>query len=338
MVSFLKFFTIVPHQHVHIIERLGRYNRQLEPGISFLIPFFETVAYKISLREEAINIEKQTAITKDNVSVNMDGVLFVKVYDPYKASYSVERPLEAVRLLANTVMRSEVGKLRLDRLFQERAELNKAIVRNVTAASEVWGINCLRYEILNIEPPEEIKKSMQYEAEAERLKRRDILLSEGKMMSEINVATGQKQAAILNSEGDAETINIITAKEKEALDMIGKAIAEGQSKEVIEYIIYQNYYKNLRNILKKGKVTVAPAGEKSQDLTSLAAIMMMADARKGSPQVFETDHVADKRRERKEVEKEIGATKEDYINLVKKMKYYDNPVLYSTDDEAKKTK
>jgi len=341
--NYLRLFTFVPERHTYIIERLGKFSKQLEPGFNWLVPFLDKVAYKQSLKEEAIKIEKQTAITQDNVFLNIDGVLFIKIFDPIKASYEVENPLEAVRLLALTLMRSEIGKLKLDKLFQERVELNKAINQGVNMAAEIWGISCLRYEILNIDPPDDIKRSMQSEAEAERLKRKDILLSEAKKIAEVNMATGKNRASILNSEGEAESINVITDKESAAIQMISDAIAKGNSNGVIDYMLLQHYLRDYENTIKKGKITVTPSGsgtgtsEGNNDLTTLAAMLLANQSRPnevrfgdfGSPQAFKTSN-------RGGSDAFNEPTQEDYVQLVKKLRVYDSPALYSSDDEVAK--
>jgi len=339
--SFLRLFTFVPEKHVYIIERLGKFNRQLEPGFNWLVPFFDNVSYKHSMKEEAIKIEKQTAITQDNVSLNIDGVLFVRILDPFKASYQVEEPLQSVKLLALTLMRSEIGKLRLDKLFQEREELNKAINQGVNSAAEIWGISCLRYEILNIDPPEDIKKSMQSEAEAERLKRKDILLSEAKKISEINIATGKNKSAILKAEGDAESINLVTEKEREAIKMISDAIGSGNGQAVIDYILLQNYLRGYENTIKKGRITVTPSsGGKDgngSDITTLAAMLLANQTQARTPVYLPSEpFYNEEKRGPSTGEFSVEPTKEDYADLVKKLRVYDNPVLYSSDEEALK--
>lgn len=343
--SYFRLFTFVPEKHIFVVERLGRFHQQLQPGFNWLTPFFDKVAYKHSLKEEAVKIEKQTAITQDNVSLNIDGVLFFRVFDPLKASYQVENPLESVKLLALTLMRSEIGKLKLDKLFQEREELNKAINQGVNSAAEIWGIQCMRYEILNIEPPEDIKKSMQSEAEAERLKRKDILLSEAKRISQVNIATGKNKASILQAEGEAESVNVITDKESEALSLISDSIAQGKGRDVINYILLQNYLRDYENTLKKGKVTVAPnstgqgaAGGSNSELTTLAAMLLANQTRSYSFRPQEEKTHATRSALRNETSSEFfdEPSQDDYINLAKKMKVYDNPVLYSSDDEALK--
>ncbi len=172
-------FVTIPQQHVMIIERMGKQVRMLEAGIRFKIPFLEYVAYHHSLKESILPVDSQNAITRDNVKIKIDGVLYFKIMDPYKASYCVNDPIKAISLLAQTSMRSEIGKLDLDRTFEEREHLNTHIKNALNAASDKWGIDCMRYEIKDIKPPEEIKRSMELQAESERVKRSKILNSEG---------------------------------------------------------------------------------------------------------------------------------------------------------------
>lgn len=181
-----------------IIERFGRYVKLLEPGLKFKIPLFEIVAYHHSLKEQVLDIHQQTAITKDNVKVSIDGIMYFKVTDPVKASYSVSEPIKALQLLAQTSMRSEIGRLDLDRTFEERESLNANIKQALNDASSKWGIDCMRYEIKDIKPPDEIRRSMELQAESERIKRSKILNSEGERQSKINHAEGVKQGYILD--------------------------------------------------------------------------------------------------------------------------------------------
>lgn len=173
----------------------------LSPGFNFKIPFVDAVSYHHSLKEQVLDIDGQTAITKDNVKIRIDGVLYFKVTDPYKASYAVNNPINAISLLAQTSMRSEIGKLVLDRTFEERDSLNRCIKQSLNQASEKWGIDCMRYEIKDIKPPDEIKRSMELQSESERIKRAKILNSEGEMRSKINRAEGIKRESVLDGEG-----------------------------------------------------------------------------------------------------------------------------------------
>ena len=186
-------FVLVPQQHVMLIERFGRFTRQLPPGLHFKLPMLEIVSYHHSLKEQVLPIDSQTAITKDNVKIRIDGVLYFKINDPYKASYEVSQPIRALSLLAQTSMRSEIGKIELDRTFEERETLNVEIKQALNEASGKWGIECMRYEIKDIKPPDEIRRSMELQAESERIKRSKILNSEGERQSKINIAEGIKQ-------------------------------------------------------------------------------------------------------------------------------------------------
>lgn len=189
-----------------MLHRFKKFSTKLEPGINFKIPFVDTVEYVHDLREQAIEITSQVAVTKDNVALHIDGVLYIQVVDPFKASYEVESYKEAVMNLAQTTMRSEIGKMSLDSLFEERETLNQRIVLSVEKEAFEWGVHAIRYEIKDIEPPTAIQKSMVLQAEAERRKRASILTSEGDMMANVNIAEAEKQALVLEAEGHAQSI------------------------------------------------------------------------------------------------------------------------------------
>ncbi|XP_071375458.1 stomatin-like protein 2, mitochondrial isoform X2 [Centroberyx affinis] len=194
----------VPQQEAWVVERMGRFHRILEPGLNFLIPILDRIRYVQSLKEIVIDVPEQSAVSLDNVTLQIDGVLYLRILDPFKASYGVEDPEYAVTQLAQTTMRSELGKLTLDKVFRERESLNSNIVHSINQASDDWGIRCLRYEIKDIHVPPRVKESMQMQVEAERKKRATVLESEGTRESAINVAEGHKQAQILASEGQKE--------------------------------------------------------------------------------------------------------------------------------------
>ncbi|KAH1168560.1 hypothetical protein KIL84_013150 [Mauremys mutica] len=217
----------VPQQEAWVVERMGRFHRILEPGLNFLIPLLDRIRYVQSLKEIVINVPEQSAVTLDNVTLQIDGVLYLRIMDPYKASYGVEDPEYAVTQLAQTTMRSELGKISLDKVFRERESLNACIVDAINQASDCWGIRCLRYEIKDIHVPPRVKDSMQMQVEAERRKRATVLESEGTRESAINVAEGQKQAQILASEAEkAEQINKAAG---EANAMLAKAKAKAEA-------------------------------------------------------------------------------------------------------------
>uniref|UniRef100_A0A8K9VA56 Stomatin-like protein 2, mitochondrial n=1 Tax=Oncorhynchus mykiss TaxID=8022 RepID=A0A8K9VA56_ONCMY len=198
----------VPQQESWVVERMGRFHRILEPGLNILIPILDKIRYVQSLKEIVIDVPEQSAVSLDNVTLQIDGVLYLRILDPFKASYGVEDPEYAVTQLAQTTMRSELGKLTLDKVFRERETLNTNIVHSINQASDDWGIRCLRYEIKDIHVPPRVKESMQMQVEAERKKRATVLESEGHKEAAINVAEGRKQAQILASEGQkAEQIN-----------------------------------------------------------------------------------------------------------------------------------
>jgi regulator of protease activity HflC (stomatin/prohibitin superfamily) len=261
---------IVPQQQAWIIERVGKYNRTLEPGLSFIIPFMDRVAYKHSLKEKAVDILQQSAITKDNVSLSLDGVLYVRIINPFDASYGVENPYYAVTQLAQTSMRSAIGKLVMDKTFEERELLNNQIVEAINEAATTWGIQCMRYEIKDIDPPATIIKAMEAQVSSERQKRAHILESEGKMQSMINVAEGDKRSVILNSEGDMnEKINIAKG-ESESILLIAKATATGIEKiaesiqksggsDAVAMKIAQQYIEAFQKIAQDGNTIIVPS-------------------------------------------------------------------------------
>ena len=221
---------IVPEQMAYVVERFGSYAMTLNPGLHLLVPLVDQIRYVHSLKEQTLPIHAQNAITKDNVQVAIDGVLYVRVVDARAASYGVEDPMFAVMQLAQTTMRSELGKITLDKTFEEREALNSNIVSMINEASRAWGVQCLRYEIRDISPPAGVKAAMELQAEAERRKRAHVLESEGQMQSKINLAEGEKQRRILQSEAQlTETVNRAKG-DAEAILRKAKATSEGIEK------------------------------------------------------------------------------------------------------------
>ncbi|XP_068081926.1 stomatin-like protein 2, mitochondrial isoform X2 [Anabrus simplex] len=221
----------VPEQEAWIVERMGKFHRMLQPGLNILVPVIDRIKYVQSLKENAIEIPKQSAITADNVTLSIDGVLYLRVIDPMLASYGVEDPEYAITQLAQTTMRSELGRISLDRVFQERESLNTAIVYAINKASSAWGVTCLRYEIRDIKLPARVQEAMQMQVEAERKKRAAILESEGTREADINVAEGKRRARILASEAEKEAC--INKANGEAVALLTVANARAKSLDVV---------------------------------------------------------------------------------------------------------
>lgn len=227
LVAFMSTFKVVPQRTVFIIERLGKFSRSLEAGFHILIPFIDKVAYKQNLKEQAIDVASQICITKDNIAVEVDGILYLQVMDPQKASYGIDNYRFAVIQIAQTTMRSIIGKMELDKTFEERETVNGSIVSAVDKASDAWGIKVSRYEVKNISPPQSIKDAMEKQMRAEREKRAQIAESEGDKQAKINRAEGEKQEMIARSEGEKQRkINEATGTAAE-IELIAKATAIG---------------------------------------------------------------------------------------------------------------
>uniref|UniRef100_A0A8D2LPL2 Stomatin-like protein 2, mitochondrial n=2 Tax=Varanus komodoensis TaxID=61221 RepID=A0A8D2LPL2_VARKO len=273
----------VPQQEAWVVERMGKFHRILEPGLNFLIPFLDRIRYVQSLKEIVINVPEQTAITLDNVTLQIDGVLYLRIVDPYKASYGVEDPEYAVTQLAQTTMRSELGKMSLDNVFRERESLNSSIVDAINQASDYWGIQCLRYEIKDISVPPRVKESMQMQVEAERRKRATVLDSEGNRESAINMAEGRKQAQILASEAEkAEQINqaagearaiLVKAQAKaEAIRLVAAALAEQNGSSAASLAVAEQYVSAFSKLAKESTTVLLPSS--TGDVTSMVAQAM----------------------------------------------------------------
>ncbi|XP_030741215.2 stomatin-like protein 2, mitochondrial [Echinops telfairi] len=273
----------VPQQEAWVVERMGRFHRILEPGLNILIPILDRIRYVQSLKEIVINVPEQSAVTLDNVTLQIDGVLYLRIMDPYKASYGVEDPEYAVTQLAQTTMRSELGKLSLDKVFRERESLNSNIVDAINQAADCWGIRCLRYEIKDIHVPPRVKESMQMQVEAERRKRATVLESEGTRESAINVAEGKKQAQILASEAEkAEQINqaageanAVLAKAKakaEAIRILAMALTQHNGDAAASLTVAEQYVSAFSKLAKDSNTILLPSNP--GDVTSMVAQAM----------------------------------------------------------------
>lgn len=253
----------VPQQEAWIIERFGKFHTTLLPGLNFLIPIIDEIKYVQSMKEIASEVPQQSAITKDNVTLHLDGVLYFRVVDPYQASYGVEDAQFAITQLAQTTMRSEIGKIALDDVFRERDTLNMSIVEAINSAASVWGIRCLRYEIRDIQLPAKVKESMQMQVEAERKKRAAVLESEGERESQINRATGEANAILVKAKARAEAIDKISA----SLNQMSGAQAASLS-------VAEQYIQAFSNIAKKSNTVILPAnvGDASSMIAQALAV------------------------------------------------------------------
>src|SRR3954467_5966533 len=224
-------FKIVPQQNAWIVERLGRYDRTLTPGLKFVTPFVERVAYKHSLKEVPLDVPSQVCITRDNTQLQVDGIIYFQVTDPMRASYGSSNYIFAITQLAQTLLRSVIGKMELDRTFEERDHINLAVVASLDEAATNWGVKVLRYEIKDLTPPAAILHSMQAQITAEREKRALIAASEGRKQEQINIATGEREAAIQKSEGERQAA--INQAQGEASAILAVAEANAQAMEKI---------------------------------------------------------------------------------------------------------
>jgi len=290
IVVIAKTAVVVPQQNAFVVERLGKYSKTLNAGFHILIPFFEKVAYKHTLKEQAADIAEQICITKDNVQVGVDGVLYMQVLDPGRASYGIGNYMFAISQLAQTTLRSEIGKIDLDRTFEERGTINQNVVSELDKASDPWGVKVLRYEIKNINPPHDVLSAMEKQMRAEREKRAVVLTSEGVRDAKINEAEGEKQRVIKESEaakmqqineaeGEAEAILAVATATAEGLRKVANAVIDQGGAEAMQLRIAEQYIGEFGNLAKAGNTFVVPAN--LADLTSMMALATDIAKRKG---------------------------------------------------------
>ena len=274
---------VVPQQSQYVVERLGKYAGTLEAGFHILIPFLDTISYKHSLKESAADIPEQICITSDNVQVGVDGVLYLKVLDAKRASYGIGNYLFAITQLAQTTLRSEIGKIELDKTFEERAHINTQVVDELDKATEPWGVKVLRYEIKNINPPHDVLAAMEKQMRAEREKRATILDSEGLRDSAINTAEGEKQKVIKESEatkqqqineaqGEAAAITTVATATAEGIRMVAEAINAPGGYQAVQLRVAEQYVEKLGMLAKENNTMILPANV--ADVSSIIATAM----------------------------------------------------------------
>jgi regulator of protease activity HflC (stomatin/prohibitin superfamily) len=274
---------VVPQQHAWVVERLGRYDRTLQPGLSFVIPFIDRVAYKHMLKEVPLDVPSQVCITRDNTQLTVDGVLYFQVTDPMRASYGSSNYLSAITQLAQTTLRSVIGKLELDKTFEERDVINSSVVAALDEAARSWGVKVLRYEIKDLTPPQEILRSMQAQITAEREKRALIASSEGKKQEQINIATGDRESSIQRSEGErqaqinrsmgeAAAITAVADATAKAIEKIAMAIERPGGLQAINLKVAERYVDAFGQMAKANNTMIVPAN--LGDLSTLVSTAM----------------------------------------------------------------
>ncbi len=281
LIIIAKTAVVVPQQSAYVVEYLGKYRRTLQAGFHILVPFVERIAYRHSLKESAADIPEQVCITRDNVQVAIDGILYLKILDPQRASYGIANYGFAITQLAQTTLRSEIGKIDLDRTFEERATINASVVFAVDKASEPWGVKVLRYEIKNITPPQDVLTAMEKQMRAEREKRAVILTSEGESDARINQAEGEKQRVIKESEatkqrqineaqGRAEAILAVATATAEGLRRVADALHSPGGDQAMRLRIAEQYIGEFGRLAHAGNTFVVPAN--LSDLSSMVAL------------------------------------------------------------------
>jgi regulator of protease activity HflC (stomatin/prohibitin superfamily) len=279
----LQALKVVPQQHAFVLERLGRFHSVLAPGLNVIIPFVDRIAYRHNLKEIPLDVQSQICITRDNTQLKVDGILYFQVTDPKRASYGSSDYILAISQLAQTTLRSVVGKMELDKTFEERDEINRAVVAALDEAAISWGVKVLRYEIKDLVPPQEILHAMQAQITAERGKRARIAESEGRKMEQINLATGAREASIQQSEGhrqaainqaqgEAEAMRLVAEATAEALARVGSAIQKDGGMAAVNLKVAERYVDAFGNLAKESNTVIMPANV--ADLGGLIATAM----------------------------------------------------------------
>ena len=276
-----KSFIVVPQQEAYIVERLGRFHKMLNPGLNILIPFIDRLAYKHTLKEIPLDVPSQVCITRDNTQLTVDGIIYFQVTDPKLASYGSSNYIMAITQLAQTTLRSVIGRMELDKTFEERDEINSIVVAALDEAAVSWGVKVLRYEIKDLVPPQEILRAMQAQITAEREKRARIAESEGRKIEQINLASGQREAEIQQSEGEAqaainasngekvarinraqgeaEALRLVAEANADAIRQIATALQTPGGNEAVNLKVAEQYVAAFSNLAKEGNTLIMPA-------------------------------------------------------------------------------
>jgi regulator of protease activity HflC (stomatin/prohibitin superfamily) len=282
VIFIMRTFKIVPQQHAWVVERLGKYDRTLVPGLKFVIPFVERVAYQHSLKEVPLDVPSQVCITRDNTQLQVDGIIYFQVTDPMRASYGSSNYVFAITQLAQTLLRSVIGKMELDKTFEERDAINASVVNALDEAAQNWGVKVLRYEIKDLTPPAEILRAMQAQITAEREKRALIAASEGRKQEQINIATGereafiarsegQRQAEINNAQGEAAAIIAVADATADALRKVGAAIREPGGEQAVQLKVAQQAVEAFAQLAQKNNTLIVPS-----NMTEVSALIASA--------------------------------------------------------------
>jgi regulator of protease activity HflC (stomatin/prohibitin superfamily) len=277
------------------VERIGKYHSTLKPGLNFLIPFIDSVAYKHSLKEIPLDVPSQVCITRDNTQLQVDGILFFQVTDPMRASYGSSNYITAITQLAQTTLRSVIGKLELDKTFEERDTINQSVVSSIDEAALNWGVKVLRYEIKDLTPPKEILHAMQQQITAEREKRALIAASEGRRQEQINIATGEREASIARSEGEkqavinqaeaeAASIKAVAAASAEAIERVAQAIRQPGGADAVQLKVAEKAVEAYSRVADKSKTTLVLPSDLNQVAGLIASAMQVATSIKGGSQ------------------------------------------------------
>ena len=285
-------FKIVPQQNAWVVERLGKFDRTLTPGLKFIVPFIERVAYRHSLKEVPLDVPSQVCITKDNTQLQVDGILFFQVTDPMRASYGSSDYLTAITQLAQTTLRSVVGKMELDKTFEERDLINASVVSALDEAALTWGVKVLRYEIKDLTPPAEILRSMQAQITAEREKRALIAASEGRRQEQINIATGEREAFIARSEGEkqaeinkaqgeAAAIAAVAEATAEAIRKIAAAIEQPGGEQAVQLKVAERAVDAYSQLAKANNTMIVPGNMTEVSALIGSAMTLMKGGRHG---------------------------------------------------------